>query len=159
VPLRAASPDHVPPGSGRFFHEEKENSAHLCMYYVQVGVPCSSLFQTVTVRCGHCSNLLYVNLRALLLPPAAAANQLPPFGGQALLSPTSPHGLLVRIACCLSLLPYSIYLADVSCFMPVSFFAVLLMHMPWTICMCRMLRRCRSKHRACSRVLNRRAPA
>ncbi|PWZ45552.1 Protein YABBY 5 [Zea mays] len=61
-----------------------------------VGVPCSSLFQTVTVRCGHCANLLYVNLRALLLPPAtaaAAANHLPPFG-QALLSPTSPHGLL-----------------------------------------------------------------
>lgn len=58
-------------------------------------MPCSSLFQTVTVRCGHCSNLLYVNLRALLLP--AAANQLPPFGGQALLSPTSPHGLLVSI--------------------------------------------------------------
>ncbi|CAD6260167.1 unnamed protein product [Miscanthus lutarioriparius] len=64
-----------------------------CDTILAVGVPCSSLFQTVTVRCGHCSNLLYVNLRALLLPPAAAANQLPPFG-QALLSPTSPHGLL-----------------------------------------------------------------
>ncbi|XP_008667172.1 putative YABBY domain transcription factor family protein isoform X1 [Zea mays] len=64
-----------------------------CDTILAVGVPCSSLFQTVTVRCGHCSNLLYVNLRALLLPAAAANNQLPPFG-QPLLSPTSPHGLL-----------------------------------------------------------------
>jgi hypothetical protein len=64
--------------------------------YVQVGVPCSSLFKTVTVRCGHCANLLSVNLRGLLLPPAAppANNQLN-FGQSSLLSPTSPHGLLV----------------------------------------------------------------
>lgn len=38
--------------------------------YWQVSVPPSSLFKTVTVRCGHCSNLLSVtvNMRALLLP-------------------------------------------------------------------------------------------
>ncbi|XP_059633964.1 axial regulator YABBY 1 isoform X2 [Cornus florida] len=36
-------------------------------------VPCSSLFKTVTVRCGHCTNLLSVNMSGLLLP---AANQL-----------------------------------------------------------------------------------
>jgi hypothetical protein len=65
---------------------------------MQVGVPCSSLFKTVTVRCGHCANLLSVNLRGLLLPTAAAANNQLSFGGgqQPLLSPTSPHGLLVR---------------------------------------------------------------
>ena len=58
-------------------------------------MPCSSLFKTVTVRCGHCANLLSVNLRGLLLPPAAPpANQLS-FGGGGLLSPISPHGLLV----------------------------------------------------------------
>ncbi|CAL9068108.1 unnamed protein product [Musa banksii] len=39
----------------------------------QVSVPYTSLFKTVTVRCGHCTNLLSVNMRALLLP---AANQL-----------------------------------------------------------------------------------
>ncbi|KAL4353078.1 hypothetical protein GQ457_06G032750 [Hibiscus cannabinus] len=39
----------------------------------QVSVPCSSLLKTVTVRCGHCTNLLSVNMRGLLLP---AANQL-----------------------------------------------------------------------------------
>ncbi|GJN26883.1 hypothetical protein PR202_gb14850 [Eleusine coracana subsp. coracana] len=60
-----------------------------CDTILAVGVPCSSLFKTVAVRCGHCGNLLSVNLRSLLLP---AANQLP--FGQALLSPTSPHGLL-----------------------------------------------------------------
>ncbi|URD78505.1 YABBY protein [Musa troglodytarum] len=39
----------------------------------QVSVPYTSLFKMVTVRCGHCTNLLSVNMRALLLP---AANQL-----------------------------------------------------------------------------------
>ncbi|KAL5208029.1 hypothetical protein ABZP36_032464, partial [Zizania latifolia] len=62
-----------------------------------VGVPCSSLFKTVTVRCGHCANLLSVNLRGLLLPPAAApANQF--HIGHSLRSPTSPHGLLDEVA-------------------------------------------------------------
>ncbi|XP_062183625.1 protein YABBY 5-like [Phragmites australis] len=66
---------------------------NFCDTILAVGVPCSSLFKTVTVRCGHCANLLSVNLRGLLLPAAAAAaNQLP--FGQALLSPISPHGLL-----------------------------------------------------------------
>lgn len=35
----------------------------------QVSVPYSSLFKTVTVRCGHCSNLLSVNMRALHMQP------------------------------------------------------------------------------------------
>jgi hypothetical protein len=35
---------------------------------LQVSVPTSSLFKTVTVRCGHCSSLLTVNMRALLFP-------------------------------------------------------------------------------------------
>ncbi|KAG8065459.1 hypothetical protein GUJ93_ZPchr0004g38563 [Zizania palustris] len=66
---------------------------NFCDTILVVGVPCSSLFKTVAVRCGHCANLLSVNLRGLLLPAAAsAANQLP--FGQALLSPTSPHSLL-----------------------------------------------------------------
>ncbi|KAJ1272032.1 hypothetical protein BS78_06G171900 [Paspalum vaginatum] len=68
-----------------------------CDTILAVGVPCSSLFKTVTVRCGHCANLLSVNLRGLLLPPAPAANQLP-FGQAPLLSPTSPHGLLDEMA-------------------------------------------------------------
>lgn len=45
---------------------------------VQVSVPSSSLLKTVTVRCGHCSSLLTVNMRGLLFPtttatPAASA--------------------------------------------------------------------------------------
>ncbi|KAL5213365.1 hypothetical protein ABZP36_024212 [Zizania latifolia] len=68
-----------------------------CNTILAVGVPCSSLFKTVTVRCGHCANLLSVNLRGLLLPPAAPpANQL--HFGPSLLSPTSPHGLLDEVA-------------------------------------------------------------
>ncbi|KAK8570475.1 hypothetical protein V6N13_003152 [Hibiscus sabdariffa] len=49
---------------------------------LQVSVPCTSLFKTVTVRCGHCTNLLSVNMRGLLLP---AANQL--HFGHSLLTP------------------------------------------------------------------------
>ncbi|XP_010419551.1 PREDICTED: axial regulator YABBY 3-like isoform X2 [Camelina sativa] len=41
-----------------------------CDTVLAVSVPPSSLFKTVTVRCGHCSNLLSVtvNMRTLLLP-------------------------------------------------------------------------------------------
>ncbi|GMI98319.1 FILAMENTOUS FLOWER, ABNORMAL FLORAL ORGANS, YABBY1 [Hibiscus trionum] len=46
---------------------------NLCDTVLAVSVPCSSLLKTVTVRCGHCTNLLSVNMRGLLLP---AANQL-----------------------------------------------------------------------------------
>lgn len=53
-----------------------------------MSVPCTSLFKTVTVRCGHCTNLLPVNLRGLLLP---SANQL--HLGHAFFSPS--HNLLV----------------------------------------------------------------
>ncbi|KAF8703990.1 hypothetical protein HU200_003896 [Digitaria exilis] len=70
-----------------------------CDTILAVGVPCSSFFfKTVTVRCGHCANLLSVNLRSLLLPATAGTNQQFPFDGQgqqALLSPTSPHGALL----------------------------------------------------------------
>ncbi|KQJ83797.1 protein YABBY 5 [Brachypodium distachyon] len=91
-------PDHIveqqeqPP----FVEQEQLCYVHcnFCDTILAVGVPCSSLFKTVAVRCGHCANLLSVNLRSLLLP-AAAPNQLP--FGQSLISPTSPaspHGLL-----------------------------------------------------------------
>ncbi|KAI6706607.1 hypothetical protein NL676_009569 [Syzygium grande] len=48
---------------------------NFCDTVLAVSVPCSSLFKTVTVRCGHCTNLLSVNMRSLLLPQAAT-NQL-----------------------------------------------------------------------------------
>ncbi|KAJ4759524.1 Protein YABBY 4 [Rhynchospora pubera] len=60
---------------------------NFCDTILAVGVPCSSLFKTVTVRCGHCTNLLSVNLRGLLLP---TGNQL--HFGHAFLSPS--HGIL-----------------------------------------------------------------
>ncbi|XP_051143677.1 axial regulator YABBY 1-like [Andrographis paniculata] len=47
---------------------------NFCDTVLAVSVPCTSLFKTVTVRCGHCTNLLSVNMRGLLLPPAP--NQL-----------------------------------------------------------------------------------
>lgn len=60
----------------------------LCFFILQVSVPCTSLFKTVTVRCGHCTNLLPVNMRALLLP---SPNQF--HLGHSFFSPT--HNLLV----------------------------------------------------------------
>nr|CAB3499187.1 unnamed protein product [Digitaria exilis] len=41
---------------------------HFCDTVLVVSVPTSSLFKTVTVRCGHCSSLLTVNMRGLLFP-------------------------------------------------------------------------------------------
>ncbi|CAA3004172.1 axial regulator YABBY 1 [Olea europaea subsp. europaea] len=46
---------------------------NFCDTVLAVGVPCTSLFKTVTVRCGHCTNLLSVNMRGFFVP---TANQL-----------------------------------------------------------------------------------
>uniref|UniRef100_A0A7N0UZU7 YABBY2 n=1 Tax=Kalanchoe fedtschenkoi TaxID=63787 RepID=A0A7N0UZU7_KALFE len=35
---------------------------------MEVSVPCTSMLNIVTVRCGHCANLLSVNMGALLQP-------------------------------------------------------------------------------------------
>ncbi|XP_057980883.1 axial regulator YABBY 1 [Malania oleifera] len=76
------------------------SSDHLCYVHcnfcntvLAVSVPSSSLFETVTVRCGHCSNLLSVNMRGLLLPSPVVPNHqlhLPH-------SFISPHHLLEEI--------------------------------------------------------------
>ncbi|XP_071916667.1 uncharacterized protein [Coffea arabica] len=62
---------------------------NICDTVLAVSVPCTSLFQTVTVRCGHCTNLLPVNMRGLLLP---SANQLHNHFGHTFFSP-SPNFL------------------------------------------------------------------
>ncbi|KAJ1694184.1 Protein YABBY 4 [Rhynchospora pubera] len=68
---------------------------NLCDTVLAVSVPYTSLLQTVTVRCGHCTNLLSVNMRALLFN--TAASQLH-FGQYSLLSPSN-HTLLDEISC------------------------------------------------------------
>ncbi|KAH7659499.1 YABBY protein [Dioscorea alata] len=66
----AFSLDHLsPPPSEQLCYVH----CNFCDTVLAVSVPCSSLFKTVTVRCGHCTNLLSVNMRGLLLP---TANQL-----------------------------------------------------------------------------------
>ncbi|RLN18714.1 protein YABBY 3 [Panicum miliaceum] len=47
---------------------------HFCDTVLVVSVPTSSLFKTVTVRCGHCSSLLTVNMRGLLFPGTPMTN-------------------------------------------------------------------------------------
>ncbi|KAL0739747.1 hypothetical protein Bca4012_081260 [Brassica carinata] len=44
-----------------------------CETILAVSVPYTSMFKTVTVRCGCCTNLISVNMRSLVLP---ASNQL-----------------------------------------------------------------------------------
>ncbi|KAK6935225.1 YABBY protein [Dillenia turbinata] len=79
-------------------HHSPANSEQLCYVHcnicdtvLAVSVPCTSLFKTVTVRCGHCTNLLPVNMRGLFLPNP---NQL--HLGHSLFSPNS-HNLLEEI--------------------------------------------------------------
>ncbi|KAF5470054.1 hypothetical protein F2P56_010600 [Juglans regia] len=64
----AFSPDNLSPSDQLCYVH-----CNFCDTVLAVSVPCSSMFKTVTVRCGHCTNLLSVNMRGLLLP---AANQL-----------------------------------------------------------------------------------
>ncbi|CAN6282533.1 unnamed protein product [Urochloa humidicola] len=51
---------------------------HFCDTVLVVSVPTSSLFKTVTVRCGHCSSLLTVNMRGLLFPSTPTSAAAPP---------------------------------------------------------------------------------
>ncbi|XP_022772721.1 axial regulator YABBY 1-like isoform X2 [Durio zibethinus] len=57
--------DHLPPSEQLCYVH-----CNICDTVLAVSVPCTSLFKTVTVRCGHCTNLLPVNMRGLLLPSA-----------------------------------------------------------------------------------------
>ncbi|KAK1420139.1 hypothetical protein QVD17_21490 [Tagetes erecta] len=72
------SPDHhhhhLSPPSEKICYVQ----CNFCDTVLAVSVPCSSLYTTVTVRCGHCTKLLYVNMTNLLLPApntASLANQ------------------------------------------------------------------------------------
>ncbi|XP_073155868.1 axial regulator YABBY 1-like [Henckelia pumila] len=76
----SSSSSFSPPDHHHNHHHHLSPSDQLCYVHcnycdtvLAVSVPCSSLFKTVTVRCGHCTNLLSVNMRGLLLP---ASNQL-----------------------------------------------------------------------------------
>uniref|UniRef100_A0A0R0K0D7 Uncharacterized protein n=1 Tax=Glycine max TaxID=3847 RepID=A0A0R0K0D7_SOYBN len=55
--------DHLPPSEQLCYVH-----CNICDTVLAVSVPCTSLFKTVTVRCGHCTNLLPVNMRGLLMP-------------------------------------------------------------------------------------------
>ncbi|XWS38522.1 hypothetical protein CRYUN_Cryun19dG0138500 [Craigia yunnanensis] len=57
--------DHLPPSEQLCYVH-----CNICDTVLAVSVPCTSLLKTVTVRCGHCTNLFPVNMRGLLLPSA-----------------------------------------------------------------------------------------
>ncbi|KAK9004851.1 hypothetical protein V6N11_042304 [Hibiscus sabdariffa] len=50
---------------------------NLCKIILAVNVPCSSLFETITVRCGQCSNLCSVNMAASFQSRAGKDIQVP----------------------------------------------------------------------------------
>ncbi|GLT51952.1 hypothetical protein SLA2020_253220 [Shorea laevis] len=64
----AFTPDHLSPSDQLCYVH-----CNFCDTVLAVSVPYSSLLKTVTVRCGHCTNLLSVNMRGL---PPPAPNQL-----------------------------------------------------------------------------------
>ncbi|XP_031091429.1 axial regulator YABBY 1 [Ipomoea triloba] len=66
-------PHHLSPSGEQLCYVH----CNFCDTVLAVSVPCSSLFKTVTVRCGHCTNLLSVNMRGLLLPTAPNQLHLP----------------------------------------------------------------------------------
>ncbi|KAL9234374.1 hypothetical protein vseg_009254 [Gypsophila vaccaria] len=73
-----------------------------CDTVLAVSVPSSSLFKTVTVRCGHCANLLSANMLTALLLPSPPPTPPSPISNQLHLPPTtsffsSPHNLLEEI--------------------------------------------------------------
>nr|UFY86323.1 YABBY5 protein [Averrhoa carambola] len=76
--------DHLPPTEQLCYVH-----CNICDTVLAVSVPCTSLFKTVTVRCGHCTNLLPVNMRGMLFP---STNQF--HLGHNFFSP--PHNLLVH---------------------------------------------------------------
>ncbi|KAJ8764216.1 hypothetical protein K2173_005396 [Erythroxylum novogranatense] len=78
--------DHLPPTEQLCYVH-----CNICDTVLAVSVPCTSLFKTVTVRCGHCTNLLPVNIRGLIVP---SANQF--HLGHNFFSP-SHHNLLDEI--------------------------------------------------------------
>ncbi|KAK8491193.1 hypothetical protein V6N13_076321 [Hibiscus sabdariffa] len=53
-----------------------------CNIVLAVSVPCSSLFDIVTVRCGHCTNLLSVNMAAAFQSLSWQEVQAPNYAGQ-----------------------------------------------------------------------------
>ncbi|GAA0148959.1 hypothetical protein LIER_43029 [Lithospermum erythrorhizon] len=67
-----APPDHHHHLSPPPPHPSSEQLCYVqcdfCETVLAVSVPCTSLFKTVTVRCGHCTNLLSVNMRGMLVP-------------------------------------------------------------------------------------------
>ncbi|XP_068653167.1 axial regulator YABBY 5-like isoform X2 [Aristolochia californica] len=52
---------------------------NFCNIILAVSVPCSSLFDIVTVRCGHCTNLWSVNMAAALQSLSWQEIQAPSF--------------------------------------------------------------------------------
>ncbi|XP_010533151.1 PREDICTED: axial regulator YABBY 5 [Tarenaya hassleriana] len=53
---------------------------NFCNIVLAVSVPCSSLFDIVTVRCGHCTNLWSVNMAAALQSLSRPNFQAPNYG-------------------------------------------------------------------------------
>ncbi|KAF5734882.1 Plant-specific transcription factor YABBY family protein [Tripterygium wilfordii] len=64
----------------------------ICDTVLAVSVPCTSFFKTVTVRCGHCTNLLPVNMGGLLFSSSNQFHHL----GHSFFTP-SHHNLMEEI--------------------------------------------------------------
>ncbi|RWR77188.1 YABBY domain-containing protein [Cinnamomum micranthum f. kanehirae] len=52
--------EHVPTSEHVYYVR-----CNFCNTVLAVGVPCKRLLETVTVKCGHCSNLSFLTIRAM----------------------------------------------------------------------------------------------
>ncbi|KAI7734517.1 hypothetical protein M8C21_004373 [Ambrosia artemisiifolia] len=68
-----------------------------CDTILAVSVPCTSLFKTVTVRCGHCSYLLPITMCGFTLPPPTVIGQFQFGQSSNFFSPTTYGHQIFRI--------------------------------------------------------------
>uniref|UniRef100_A0A7N0T5R4 CRABS CLAW n=2 Tax=Kalanchoe fedtschenkoi TaxID=63787 RepID=A0A7N0T5R4_KALFE len=66
----------VPPPSDHFCYVR----CNFCSTVLAVGIPCKRLMETVTVKCGHCSNLSFLSTRPPLQGQCLDHHQISPQG-------------------------------------------------------------------------------
>ncbi|KAK9071747.1 hypothetical protein SSX86_008176 [Deinandra increscens subsp. villosa] len=70
-----------------------------CDTILAVSVPCTSLYKTVTVRCGHCTNLIPMNMPPPPPPPPPPSTLINPFhlAHTNIFAPSSTHTHTLRL--------------------------------------------------------------
>ncbi|KAF7123512.1 hypothetical protein RHSIM_Rhsim12G0073800 [Rhododendron simsii] len=73
-----ASMDSVPPAADNLCYVR----CNFCNTVLAVGIPCKRLLDTVTVKCGHCSNLSFLSTRGQCFDHQPSLQGFGPFGSE-----------------------------------------------------------------------------